>query len=83
MAGKSRFGGIALALANPQFRIYTLGNLPSLLGTWVQRLAIAWLAWKLTHSHAWVGAVALAVRTASSNGSPRPKKQEMRMKLLK
>ncbi len=60
MAGSTRFGGIALAFANRQFRIYTLGSLPSLLGTWIQRLAVAWLAWKLTQSHAWVGAVALA-----------------------
>ncbi len=60
MAGSTRFGGITLAFANRQFRIYTLGSLPSLLGTWIQRLAVAWLAWKLTQSHAWVGAVALA-----------------------
>ncbi len=60
MASGTRFGGIALAVANPQFRLYTLGGLPSLLGTWSQRLAGAWLAWKLTQSHAWVGAVAMA-----------------------
>ncbi len=60
MAGSTRSGGIAIALANPQFRLYTLGGLPSLLGTWIQRLAVAWLAWKLTQSHAWVGAVAMA-----------------------
>ena len=60
MAGSTRFGGITLAFANRQFRIYTLGSLPSLLGTWIQRLAVAWLAWKLTQSHAWVGAVAMA-----------------------
>ncbi len=60
MAGSTRSGGITLAFANRQFRIYTLGSLPSLLGTWIQRLAVAWLAWKLTQSHAWVGAVAMA-----------------------
>ena len=60
MASSTRFGGITLALANPQFRLYTLGSLPSLLGTWIQRLAVAWLAWKLTQSHAWVGAIAMA-----------------------
>jgi MFS family permease len=60
MAGNTRFGGIAVALANPQFRLYTVGSVPSLLGTWIQRLAVAWLAWKLTQSHAWVGAVAMA-----------------------
>jgi MFS family permease len=60
MANGSRFGGIAIALNNPQFRLYTVAGAPSLLGTWIQRLAVAWLAWQLTHSHAWVGAVAAA-----------------------
>ena len=56
MAGSNRFGAIAVAMANPQFRLYTVASIPSLLGTWIQRLAVAWLAWKLTESHAWVGA---------------------------
>jgi len=60
MAGSTRFGAIAVAMANPQFRLYTVGSVPSLLGTWIQRLAVAWLAWKLTESHAWVGAIAMA-----------------------
>ena len=60
MAGSTRSGAIAVALANPQFRLYTVGSVPSLLGTWIQRLAVAWLAWKLTESHAWVGAIAMA-----------------------
>ena len=60
MAGDSKFGGIALAFGNRKFRIYTLSSIPSQLGTWIQRLAVAWLAWKLTQSHAWVGAVAMA-----------------------
>jgi MFS family permease len=41
-------------------RLYTAASVPSLLGTWIQRLAVAWLAWKLTESHAWVGAIAMA-----------------------
>lgn len=55
-----RAGGLALAFANPQFRMYTVGSLLSLIGTWIQRMAIAWLAWEMTELHTWVGAVAMA-----------------------
>lgn len=34
------------------------GNAVSLIGLWVQRLAVGWLAWDLTQSGFWVGAVA-------------------------
>lgn len=42
------------------FRIYIVGNSISLVGTWVHRVAVGWLAWELTKSSAWVGAVAFA-----------------------
>ncbi len=53
-------GGLAVALGNPQFRLFTLSSLPSLLGTWIQRVAVGWLAWELTGSGAWLGAIAFA-----------------------
>ncbi len=34
------------------------GNIISLVGLWIQRLAVGWLAWDLTGSGFWVGAVA-------------------------
>jgi len=34
------------------------GNAVSLLGLWLQRLAVGWLAWELTKSGFWIGAVA-------------------------
>ena len=52
-------GGLALAFKNPRFRLYTIGGTPSLLGTWIQRVAVAWLAWQLTESYTWVGAIAM------------------------
>ena len=52
--------GVRVALGNPQFRLFTFSSLPSLLGTWMQRIAVGWLAWELTGSGAWVGAVAFA-----------------------
>lgn len=49
------------ALGDRAFLIYTIGNGLSALGLWVQRLALGWLAWQLSHSELWVGAVAFAL----------------------
>lgn len=56
----SHTGGIGRAFSNPNYRVYQTGNSFSLIGTWVQRLAVGWLTWELTHSGAWLGAVAAA-----------------------
>jgi MFS family permease len=53
-------GGLAIALSNPNFRLYTFASIPTLLGTWIQRVAVGWLAWQLTGSGAWLGAIAFA-----------------------
>jgi len=37
------------------YRIYTIGNAISLVGVWIQRIAVGWLAWQLTHSGFWLG----------------------------
>jgi MFS family permease len=60
MSGSSRLGGIAVAMANRNYRVYTYGAIPSLLGTWIQRMAMGWLAWELTKSGTWLGLVAFA-----------------------
>lgn len=61
-ARRSRFSlrDVGRALRNPHYRIYALGNIVSLLGTWVQRVALGWLTWELTHSAAWLGVIAFA-----------------------
>jgi MFS family permease len=48
------------ALQHRNFRIFTIGQLTSLIGTWAQRVAVGWLAWELSHSAFWVGAVSFA-----------------------
>jgi MFS family permease len=48
------------ALGERNYRTYTIGNAISLIGTWLQRIAVGWLAWQLTHSTTWLGVVALA-----------------------
>lgn len=48
----------ASALRNRNYLIYFIGNTVSLHGLWVYRVALGWLAWQLTSSEFWVGAVA-------------------------
>lgn len=42
------------------YRIFAIGDICSLLGNWIQRVATGWLAWELTHSAAWLGIVAFS-----------------------
>ncbi len=59
----SAFNGlrqIGKALSHRNYRAYTAGNSISLIGTWMQRVAVGWLAWQLTHSGTWLGLVAFA-----------------------
>ncbi|MGE0627467.1 MAG: MFS transporter [Hyphomicrobiaceae bacterium] len=59
---------MASVRANPVIRIWRHRNFalfmsgigPFYTTGWMQRLAVGWMAWELTRSHAWVGAVAAA-----------------------
>jgi len=51
---------IARAFAHRNYRVYVIGNSISLIGWWLERVAVGWLTWTLTHSGAWLGLVALA-----------------------
>jgi MFS family permease len=51
---------IELPLRNPGFGLYSAGSAISLIGMWMQRIAIGWLTWQLTHSGLWLGIVAFA-----------------------
>lgn len=44
----------------PLFVIFSAGHGLSSLGSWMQKTAVGWLTWELTHSPAWVGAVAMS-----------------------
>src|SRR4029077_11824302 len=50
----------ARAFAHRNYRVYISGNGVSLIGWWLQRVAVGWLAWTLTHSGTWLGLVSLA-----------------------
>ncbi|MEL0107596.1 MAG: MFS transporter [Rhodospirillaceae bacterium] len=49
---------IIRALSQREYGIYAAGNLASMTGRWVQRIAIGWLTWELTKSGTWLGAMA-------------------------
>ena len=51
---------LALPLRNANFGIYSAGSAISLIGMWMQRIAIGWLTWQLTQSGLWLGIVAFA-----------------------
>ncbi len=57
---RAGFGAIVRAFANRNFAIFTAGYAVSLTGLWIQRLAVGWLAWRLTGSGLWLGAIAFA-----------------------
>ena len=50
----------ALLARNANFGIYSAGSAVSLIGMWMQRIAIGWLTWELTGSGLWLGIVAFA-----------------------
>ncbi|WP_445501037.1 MFS transporter [Microvirga sp. G4-2] len=52
--------GVRAALSEANYLNFTIGNVFSLIGTWVQRVALGWLVWELTGSGAWLGAIAFA-----------------------
>ena len=52
--------GVRRAFSHRNYRVYQSGNFFSLVGTWVQRVGVGWLAWEMTHSPFWLGAIAAA-----------------------
>ena len=48
------------ALASRNYRLYFFGQLVSLAGTWMQQIAMVWLAWRLSNSAAVLGLVGFA-----------------------
>ena len=60
MASESGFGGIAKAFESRNFRVYWTGNFIHTITVWVNKLAVGWLTWELTHSTTWLGIMAAA-----------------------
>ena len=60
MIGGGGFANIRRAFSNRNYSLFVVGNVMSTTGNWVQRIAMAWLTWELTHSGAWLGIIAFA-----------------------
>jgi MFS family permease len=58
--GEGGLDAIRLTFANRDYRLFVIGNVASNLAVWVQKVAIGWLTWELTHSAAWLGVIAVA-----------------------
>jgi MFS family permease len=55
--GPAQPGGALYAFAFPNFRLFFVGQLISVAGTWMQTVAQQWLVFDLTHSSTWLGIV--------------------------
>ena len=53
-------GRVRRALGHRNHFLFAAGMVPSLITLWMQRLAVGWLTWELTHSPAWLGIIAFA-----------------------
>src|SRR4029078_2814900 len=51
---------IALPLRNANFGLYSAGSGISLVGMWMQRIAVGLLTWQLPQSGFWLGVIAFA-----------------------
>ncbi len=51
---------LALVTRNANYALYSAGSAVSLVGMWMQRIAIGWLTWELTSSGLWLGIIAFA-----------------------
>lgn len=45
---------------NRNYLLFETGWVPQSITSWIQRVGVTWLAWELSHSNTWVGAVAAA-----------------------
>jgi MFS family permease len=57
-AGEGRASGMFRALRNRNFQLFFSGQIISLVGTWMQNVAEAWLVYRLTGSGALLGVLA-------------------------
>ena len=69
-AGVPRFGGAFRAMRHPAFRVYWVGQLVSVTGTWMQTMALGWLLYRLTDSPLALGVLAAARFGPSFVGAP-------------
>jgi MFS family permease len=57
-------------LKNRNYRLYFLGQLVSLSGTWMQSVAQQWLVYRITHSGYWLGVITFSLQLPAFLASP-------------
>ena len=60
LTDRSRFHGTIRSLKHRNFQLFFSGQLISLIGTWMQNVAQAWLVYKMTNSSLLLGVVSFA-----------------------
>ena len=60
VASRSRFKDVTRSLRHRNFKLFFSGQLISLIGTWMDTVAEAWLVYRLTGSSLLLGTVAFA-----------------------
>src|SRR5471032_3367856 len=51
------FSGTFRSLRHRNYRLFFFGQLISLIGTWLQNTALAWLVWSITHDSMTLGVI--------------------------
>lgn len=59
MSADNSLRRVARVFRHSDYARYTAGNSLSLIGLWMQRIGVGWLAWELTHSPTWLGIIAM------------------------
>ena len=55
MAQSQGWGNFAIAYSHKNYRDYQAGRFVSQFTTWMYKIAVGWIVWRLTHSAAWLG----------------------------
>ncbi|MCX2738656.1 MFS transporter [Pontibacter anaerobius] len=65
MAAVEKLGGMFRALSSRNYRLFFVGQGISLIGTWMQQIALSWLVYRLTDSVFLLGAVTFSSQIPS------------------
>ncbi|MCE5268067.1 MAG: MFS transporter [Planctomycetaceae bacterium] len=66
----NRFRAMGRSLAHRNFRLFFFGQGLSLIGTWMQQVALIWLAYRLSHSALFLGLVGFASQVPAALIAP-------------
>ena len=60
MTRRADFQNIRNAFRHRNYALFIAAQTPAMVTLWLQRLAVGWLTWELTHSPTWLGIIAFA-----------------------